>query len=261
MDTITSLQNPRVKLIHGLQTRPRSRRNTRKIVLEGVRLIADALERGHKPEFLFFDPQKIDFEFLAQLQDADFDLAPISAEVMQHISDTQQPPGIIGVFPLPSPALPKRIQRALILDDVRDPGNMGGILRTAAAAGVQAVILSPGCADAYNPKTLRSGMGAHFRVPILEAAWREIATYCEDAGVAVLLATGDGDTNYLDVDFRQPWALVIGSEAHGISENARALSSAAGQRHIYIPMAANTESLNAVVAAAVILFEAQRQRR
>jgi TrmH family RNA methyltransferase len=256
MDIITSTQNPRVKLVNGLQTRPRTRRKERKIVLEGTRLLRDAVERGHRPEFIFYESQTVDHYLLAELQERGFDLYPVNIEVMQFMSDTQQPQGIIGVFPLPLPRLPDHPKRVLVLDNVRDPGNVGGVLRTAAASGVQVAVLSPGCADPYNPKALRSGMGAHFRIPVIEGLWEQIAEYTQRLNV--YLAAADGTQTHDTVDWIHPWALVIGSEAHGVSDEASALENA---KRISIPMAAQTESLNAMVAAAIILFEAQRQER
>jgi TrmH family RNA methyltransferase len=257
MDTITSTQNPRVKLVYGLQNRPRTRRKERKIALEGVRLLSDAVERGYKPEFVFYEPGSADYDLIARLQERGFELLPVNTEVMAHMSATDHPAGVLGVFPLPVPHLPRKPapRRVLILDNVRDPGNLGTILRTAAAAGVQVAILSPGCADPYNPKALRGGMGAHFRLPVVEATWEEIAGYC--APLKVYLADGAGQTDYDTVDWTAAWALVIGSEAHGLSAEATALS----EQRVRIPMAAHTESLNAAMAAAVILFEAGRQAR
>lgn len=255
MDTIVSLQNDKVKLAYGLQTRTRTRSKERKIVLEGTRLVRDAIERDNKPLFVFYQAENADFDLIAELQNRDIQLIPVNAEVMKHVSDTQNPQGIVAVFPMPMPTLPKKPRRVLILDNVRDPGNMGAMLRTAAAAGVDVVILSPGCADAYNPKALRSGMGAHFRIPTAEAPWHEISQYCE--GLNIYLTAGDGDTPYDDVDWQAGWAVIIGSEAHGVGNQAEALA----QHRITIPMAAKTESLNAVVAAGVVLFEAARQRK
>ncbi|GAB4521378.1 MAG: RNA methyltransferase [Anaerolineae bacterium] len=252
---ITSLQNEKVKLIKGLQTRPRTRRKERKIVLEGTRLIRDALSCGLKPQFALYEAQTADFELVATLQARNVEVLPVNTEVMQYVSDTTTPPGVIGVFPLPTPPLPRSPQRILILDRLSDPGNLGTLLRTAAAAGVDVVVLSPESADPYNPKTLRSGMGAHFRVPLAEADWEQIAAYCENVGVYA--ATGDGDTSYDTIDWRGRWALIIGSEAHGVSAEARELAT----HQIFIPMAARTESLNAATAAAVVLFEAARQQR
>jgi len=257
MDIITSLKNEKVKLCYSLQNRPRGRRKERKIALEGTRLIRDALERGHEPLFVLYEAKSIDMNLLVILQEGGYDLSPVNAEVMQHISATETPPGAVAVFPMPTPPIPRKVTSALILDNVREPGNVGAMLRSAAAAGVEAVVLSPGCADPYNPKALRAGMGAHFRVPVLEASWEDIAAFIETARLQVYLAAADGALDYAQVDWRAGYALVIGSEAHGISAEAEALN---GQR-TRIPMAASTESLNASVAASVLLFEAARQRR
>lgn len=253
MDTVTSLQNDKVKLTYGLQNRLRTRRKERKIVLEGVRLLNDALDAHQKPHFVFYQAEITDYDLISRLQEKNAMLIPVNDEVMKHISDTQNPQGIVGVFPLPLPPVPKHPDKVLILDSLRDPGNVGTLLRTAGASGVDVVILSPGCADPYNPKTLRSGMGAHFRIPIIDAPWADIAGYCQS--LTTYMATGAGNVRYDKVDWTQRWALIIGSEAHGAGSEAEAIA----QHHIYIPMASKTESLNAGVAAGVILFEASRQ--
>jgi RNA methyltransferase, TrmH family len=253
-DIITSQQNQWVKEVKSLQSRARLRRSERKIVLEGTRIVNDALSQRGKPLYALYHPESADYDLIARLQDMKVRLLAVSSEVSKAMSDTQQPQGIIAVFAIPMPRLPKSTQRLLILDAIQEPGNMGTILRTAAAADVQLVILGPGSVDPYNPKVLRSGMGAHFRVPIVEAQWGEIAGYSE--GLQVYVATGRAEATYTAVDWRQAWALVIGNEAHGVSQQAAKLPGQA----IRIPLAAHTESLNAAVAAGVILFEAQRQR-
>lgn len=252
MIEITSLQNTKVKLTHALQTQAKSRRKEGKIVLEGVRLVRDAVDRGYLADFVLYT-SGADEALIAELQRHNEVLA-VTDEVMRHVSDTQQPQGIIGVFAMPRPSLPDNPRRILILDAIRDPGNLGTILRTAAAADVQAVILSSGSVDPYNPKALRGGMGAHFRVPVVEAGWNEIATYC--AKLNVYLAAGDGDVSYAAADWSSAWALIIGSEAHGAGMKSVEIA----QQRISIPLAADTESLNAAAATAVLLFEAQRQR-
>ncbi|MDX1993175.1 MAG: RNA methyltransferase [bacterium] len=252
-EIITSLQNERVKLAHGLQTRARTRRKERKIVLEGAKLIQEALDRRHKPFFAFYQPDTADYEMVAALQDRKVELFQVNGEVMRHASDMETPSGLLAVFPLPVPPLPKSPRHVLIFDNLRDPGNMGTMLRTAAAAGVDVALLSPGCADPYNPKTLRSGMGAHFRLPVVEAEWYEIRDYCD--GLTVYLAAGDGTLRYDRADWKKPWALIIGSEGEGAGRQAEEIATT----RIHIPMAAQTESLNAAVAAGVVLFEAARQ--
>jgi TrmH family RNA methyltransferase len=250
---ISSLQNDRVKLAYALQSRTRNRRKEDKIVLEGVRLISDALSHGTTPDFILYNPAQLDDAFIQQMTQQS-DVFTVTDEVIQYLSDTETPQGVVGVFAMPHPQLPQTPQRVLILDAVQQPGNMGTILRAAGGAGVQAVLLAPHCVDPYNPKVLRAGMGAHFRLPLVDADWSTIRDYC--AGLSVYLAAGDGTQRYSDVNWRSPWALVIGNEAHGISDNVQSLD---GER-VYIPMAAETESINAAVAAGVILFEAQRQR-
>ncbi len=267
---ITSLQNERVKLAHALQTASKARRKESKMALEGVRLIQDALSCGLQPDFILYDPETISLETFNTAPSSGKSgevippggegyrvgaslLLPVTAEIIRYLSDTETPQGLIGVFPLQPPPLPETPSRILILDAIGDPGNMGTILRSAAAAGVQAVFNAPGSVDAYNPKVLRAGMGAHFRMPVLEASWTRIALYCQH--LQVYLADMNGDVTYDRADWKAPHALIIGSEAHGESEQAAQLA----KQRVYIPMAAETESLNAAVAASVILFEAARK--
>lgn len=250
---ITSLHNDRVKLVYALQTAAKSRRRERRIALEGVRLVRDALEQGYSPDFILFDPALMHEADIVRSHSGAPVPLPVSPEVMRHISATEQPPGVVGVFPMPEVVLPQSPKRVLILDDMRDPGNLGTILRTSAAAGVEAVLLSPKTVDPYNPKALRGGMGAHFRIPLAERAWDEIGAYC--AGLHVYLADMTGDVSYDAADWSRPWALIIGSEAHGDSAEAASLAA----QRVYIPMSGDTESLNAAVAAGVLLFEARRQ--
>jgi TrmH family RNA methyltransferase len=249
---ITSPQNERVKLAHALQTQAKARRKHRRIALEGVRLINDALAQGLSPDFILhlptFSPDSLHHA-------SELTLLPAAPEIMRLICETETPQGALGVFPMPERPLPTALTRLLIIDGVRDPGNLGALLRTAAAAGVEAVLLSPDCVDPYNPKALRAGMGAHFRIPLAERSWDDIQAACRS--LAVWLADMDGDAAYDAVDWLAPHALIVSSEAHGASAEARA----AARRRVFIPMAAATESLNAAAAAAVLLFEAARQRR
>jgi len=255
---ITSLQNERVKLAHALQTQSKARRKEGKMALEGVRLVQDALNRGLQPDFILYDPDAVQQEALTLNSPPSgrgtSGIFPVTPEIIRYLTDTEAPQGVIGIFPIQPPLLPEPLSRILILDAIGDPGNMGAILRSAAAAGVEAVLLAPGSVDAYNPKVLRAGMGAHFRMPILDAPWDRIGAYCYH--LQLYLADMTGDVTYDQADWRAPHALIIGSEAHGESEQAAKLAA----QRVYIPMAAETESLNAAVAAAIILFEAARQR-
>ena len=255
MDAISSTQNKRVRYVKALQTKARLRRGVRKLVLEGDRLIADALSSGGHPDLALYSLENADYQVIARLQESKCELLPVSQDVLSFASDTQQPPGIVAVFAIPKPPIPQPSTRVLILDAVREPGNLGTILRTAAAAGVELAILAPGCVDPYNSKVLRAGMGAHFRIPVVEASWPEISSFCQD--LTIYASSADSATEYTAVDWQREWALILGNEARGVSHKAFSVA----QEVISIPMSDTSESLNVASAAAVLLFEARRQRQ
>jgi TrmH family RNA methyltransferase len=169
-------------------------------------------------------------------------------------ASTESPQGLVAVMPIPEIPPPAELSLVVVVDKLADPGNLGTLLRTALAAGVEAVFLSPGTVDAYNPKVVRSGMGAHFRLPLLSGSPEDVLPRL--SGVPIWLAEPCAGLPYDRLDARRPLALVIGGEARGPSDVWR--SKATGT--VSIPMAASSESLNAAVAAAVILFEIRRQR-
>lgn len=243
-------------------------------------MVAQALAAGYRPAFVFFTDQYAAGHsvgamadtleeavavpgaearaLLAGLAAGDTALWQVSPEVMQTLADTVTPQGIAAVVPMavPDVARAREAGLLLILDNLRDPGNLGTVLRTARAAGVEAVALSAGCVDLYAPKVVRAGMGAHFGLAVLPGqTWAELALLA--AGRQVLLADADGEWTPWQVNWRRPTALIIGNEAHGAGPEARALA----QRGVRLPMEADMESLNAAIAAAVFMFEAQRQRR
>jgi len=249
---ITSLTNEKVKLAHALQTQAKARRSEGRMVLEGLRLVRDAVAAGQRPDYILFDPEALE---LAELHAPERLCIPATPEVLRFVSLTESPQGAVGVFPIQPPPLPNPLTQVLVLDAIADPGNLGTMLRTAAAAGVDAVLLAPGCADAYNPKALRAGMGAHFRVPVLDAPWPRLEVVLR--GLHVRLADMTGDASYDRADWSRPWALIIGSEAHGASPQAGELAA----ERVYIPMAGRTESLNAAIACGILLFEAVKGAR
>jgi TrmH family RNA methyltransferase len=179
----------------------------------------------------------------------------VSDNVLTAVSATETPQGILAVVARQELALPARLDFVLVADGLRDPGNAGTLLRTAAAAGAQAVFLTPGTVDPYAPKVLRAAMGAHFRLPLRVSDWQAIRALLP-AGMQVYLADSGGGQPYTACDFRPPLALVIGGEAAGAGSEAVHLAAS----RVHIPMAARVESLNAAVAAAVLLFEITRQR-
>jgi TrmH family RNA methyltransferase len=254
---ITSPHNPKLKLIRALQGRAKERREAGAFVVEGVRLVEDAVSSNWKLRFVLFDETlsergRVNVERLTL---NGVDVEEVSTSLMKSISETETPQGILAVLELTQLPISNYPNFILIPDQIRDPGNLGTLLRTAAAAGVQAVFLPPETTDAFAPKVVRSGMGAHFRLPIRSMNWEEIGRFCELANQRIYLADMDGQSCW-EVNLRQPVALVIGGEADGASESARKLANG----KITIPMGQNIESLNAGVAGSILMFEVVRQR-
>lgn len=244
--------------MRSLQAESKVRRQEKAFVIEGVRLVEEALaSRWEIQQILFTEDLgwrgRALVEELTQVCAA---VDQVSAAVMAHASETQTPQGILAVVASRDLALPDRLDFAVILDGGRDPGNLGTILRTAAAAGVQAVLLPPGSVDPFSPKVLRAAMGAHFRLPIRASAWPEIVELIGRHGLTALLADAAGGPVYTQVNLSCPLVLIIGGEAAGASAEAQSFAT----QMVHIPMPGGSESLNASAAAAVILFEAVRQR-
>ncbi|HXF85269.1 MAG TPA: RNA methyltransferase [Anaerolineales bacterium] len=255
---ITSSRNPKLKLVRSLMGRARERREAGQFVIEGVRLIEEATAASWKFHFVLYDRSlnergKRQIEHLKSLG---VEVEEISESLMKSVSGTETPQGILAVLEFTRLPVPNNPNLILIPDRIRDPGNLGTLLRSAAATGVQAVLLPPETTDPFAPKVLRSGMGAHFRLPLRETTWEEIEQICKVANLRVFLADMNG-TSCWETDLRQPLALIIGGEAEGASREARILAD----QSIALPMLGNVESLNAAVAGSVLMFEILRQRR
>ena len=188
----------------------------------------------------------------------------VSADVFARMSDTQSPQGILcvmaeekynisdilGLPPAPAPLL-------LLCEGINDPGNMGTIIRSAEAAGASAVIVSAGCVDIHNPKSVRATMGSIFRMPCVHAVdWTALIQNLKNKGFKLYAASPDGSQAYDEADFCERTAFIIGSESHGLPDDTKAALT-----NISIPMLGAVESLNVATAAAILLHEAARQRR
>src|SRR6266540_1636818 len=252
---ITSAQNSKIKLVRALLGRPKERREANAFVVEGVRLVEEAVNRNWGFRFVLYDKTLSERgkSQVESLKSRGIDVEMVSENLMKSLSETETPQGLLAVLDFKQLTITSSPGFILILDHIRDPGNLGTLLRSAAATGVQAVLLPPETTDAFAPKVLRSGMGAHFRLPIHSITWDEIKA--QTKGLPIYLADMDGQSCW-ETDLRQPLALIVGGEAEGASEEARKLAT----QKISIPMTGNVESLNAGVAGSVLMFEVVRQR-
>ena len=255
---IASLRNDKVRYVQSLQSRRRVRQRERRFVFEGVRLIEEAVGARLAPDFVFYTEAAMTDErgarLLDSLQKMNAACYLVSQAVLDACSDTATPQPILAVLPIPDLPRPRRPELTLIADGVRDPGNLGTMLRTALAASVDQFVTAPGTVDASNPKVVRAAMGAHLRLPIAPLRWGAISEAMQ--GVTVWLAAAGSEVAYTTVDWSRPVALIVGGEGAGAGDQARGI--ARGQ--VSIPMAEGVESLNTAIATAVILFEIRRQR-
>lgn len=238
--------------IRKLNTSRAFRREMGEFVCDGPKLLEEALRWGGRITTVLYEAGR---ELPAGLPD-ELRVVQAPADLLRSLSTTQTPQGLLFLCRMPQTDLPERLEgsRYLVLDGVQDPGNVGTVLRTADAFGADGLILLPGCADPFSPKTVRASMGACFRLPVWEAGRQELAAAAAGAGLPLYgAALGENTGDVRDVDLRR-CAVVIGSEGRGISGETLELCTGT----IRIPMRERCESLNAAVAAAVILWEGWR---
>ena len=256
---ISSLENEQIKYVRSL-SRLHTRERHGHFMLEGLRLVQTALEI-HYPLHQILVSESFAHrhpEFMQTSGTGDVPLWLVQDAVLASLADTSSPQGIIAVALLPQGDLSqaRAATLLLLLDNIRDPGNLGTILRTAQATAADCVLLSPGCADAFAPKVVRSAMGAHLQLPLIEGvSWSEIGDVC--VGKPSVLADAEGQVLYWELDWTQPVTLIICNEAFGPSSEARQLA----KRTARLPLARGVESVNAAIAAGVFLYEIFRQRQ
>jgi len=253
---ITSTSNARVKWVRALQTRSHARREENLFVVEGIRMAYEVVTT-ELPVRLVFHTDHLSEQgrgLVNSLARLGAEVQSVSESVMAASSSTQTPPGLLVVLPIPKLTAPEEASLSLVIDRIADPGNLGSILRTALAVGVESIYLMKGSVDPFNPKVVRAGMGAQLHLPLSYSTPKDIGDQLEDVQLWVA-QQGEG-LPYYAVDWLDPVALVIGSEAHGASDKLQAQA----QGRVHIPMQREVESLNAGIAAAVILFEINRQR-
>lgn len=248
-----------IKLVKQLREKKFRDRNGL-FLIEGPHIVEEALKSGSAFELALFS-EKAPKETVAAIEEKEIQSYFIDSRMMKDLSDTENNQGVIGVVPKFSYSLKdvKRdnTQTVVVCDGIQDPGNLGTIIRTASAAGCDAVITSPDSADVYNPKTVRSTGGAVFHIPVIPGQDIESAIKAlSSCGLKVFCAEPSGGKDIYSTDLSKKFVIVVGNEGSGVSSATRRLCDGA----VTIPMSKTTESLNAAAAAAVILFESLRQR-
>jgi len=252
---VASRSNPTFKTLRELVGSGRDRRRQGRTVLDGPHLVRAFLEQGGQPVLIGVSTEALDDPEVARLvQAGGCEVVEFAPELFRQLSPVQTPAGILALIGIPAAAeLPVGTRCIVLLDAVQDPGNAGTIIRSAAAAGADAVLFGPDCADAWSPRVLRAAMGGHFSIAVHAAA--DLGQALHNFPGRVLAAEGRGGMPPYAHDLTGPVALLLGAEGRGLHPD---LLRAAHAR-ISIPLARGIESLNVAAAAAVILFERVRQ--
>lgn len=259
MKQITSIQNPFIKSLVLLQEKSKARKQSGIFLIEGKREIEIAMKGGYEVETILFLPELIS-EVEARKLSKSAELIEISKEVYQKLAYRDTTEGILALAKTKSLQLSdlKLSENPLILvaEAPEKPGNIGALLRTADAANLDAVIIANPKSDLYNPNIVRSSVGCLFTNQIATGTTDEIITFLKERKIAIYCATLQNSTSYHTQDYSTPTALVVGTEATGLTEEWRK----AATQNIIIPMQGEIDSMNVSVAAAILIFEAKRQR-
>lgn len=252
---ITSSANPKFKRLVALLQKSSERRESALFTVEGVREISHCIEAGYKPDCIFFCPDIVSEETIPQCRHF-----ALSAGLYAKAAYREGTEGAIGVFqaiehPLSSLHL-KDNPLIAVLESVEKPGNLGAVLRTCDAAGADALIICDPRTDLYNPNLIRASIGAVFTVPTAVCTTAQAITFLKSKGIRILTAQLQDSSLYYDCPMTKGTAIVMGTEATGLSDKWRQAADA----HIRIPMLGKLDSLNVSVSAAILLYEAVRQR-
>ena len=254
---ISSSQNEKYKHFKALKQK-KERVLSKQYTVEGIKSVNDAIAAMVHISALVVSEEfysKTDFDY-----PSDIKIYVISDNIFPALSTTETPSGIIAVIDIDSEKgfAPNPEKPYIYCDNVRDPGNLGTIIRTADAAGFGGVLLSPDCVDLYNPKTVRSSMGSFFQIPIIEDFDYSCLSKLKQQGFKLFAGILDNDTvEYTEADMTSPLIIVVGNEANGISNDVTNIADV----KVKIPIDGKAESLNAGVAAAILMYECRRQRK
>ncbi len=254
---ITSTSNSQIKNVINLIKKSKDRKVQGLFVVEGKRMF----EETPKDRIAgLYVSESFERENKKSLKDYGFET--VSDEVFSHMSDTKTPQGVMALVKMKEYSVGDMLtgERPLImvLENIQDPGNLGTIIRTAEGAGVDGIIMTQGTVDIYNPKVIRSTMGAMYRMKFAYVDnLKEAVKLLKERGITTYAAHLDGAVDYVSCDYKAGTAFFIGNEGNGLTDEATALAD----RKIIIPMKGELESLNAAVSSAILMYEASRQRR
>lgn len=259
---ISSLSNPQIKNLALLQKKAKERKEQGIFVIEGRKMFEEAksaklLVKAYASESFYDEITSVDPLYFAEV---DYEI--ITDQVFKEVAETMTPQGILGTVRIASYNLDGMLAVndacLLVLEDIRDPGNLGTMIRTAEGAGITGIILNSSCVDIYNPKVIRATMGSIYRVPFIYTEQLiDTLQRIKKQDFVIYAAHLLGIPYDTEGSFRKKCAFLIGNEANGLSE----VVSSAADVLIKIPMAGKVESLNAAVAASILMYEAARQRR
>lgn len=259
---LTSMHNPRLKALQALSRR-RVRDAEGLTVVEGHDELALAVAAGVRPQTLYFCPDLAAPTAEALVERIRALPAPVvrlSREVFERVAYREGPDGFLATVPSPGMSLARLPLSAhpflLVCEGIEKPGNLGAMLRTAEAAGVEAVIAADSVTDWGNPNVVRASKGTVFSVPVASATLAETLAWLDAHGIPLVATTPDTQAVHTDLDYRGPVALAVGAESTGLTQEALA----AATHRVRIPMAGHVNSLNAATAAAIVIYEAVRQR-
>lgn len=259
--TISSVQNPFIKELIQLKEKSRKRKQQGRFIIEGKRELSLAIKGGYKIEYLLFFPDLFSESEAQAMTHYGIEIIEISQAVFQKLAHRQSTEGIIGVVKSKTHTLEdlkfsSKNPLILVAEAPEKPGNVGALLRTADAANIDAIIIANPLSDLYNPNIIRSSVGCVFTSQIAMASSKDCISYLQHFNFNIYSAILQESVPYHDQDFTLPTAIVVGTEATGLTEDWRSASTA----NIHIPMSGEIDSMNVSVAAGILIFEAKRQR-
>ncbi|MDC1167563.1 RNA methyltransferase [Flavobacteriaceae bacterium] len=259
MKQIQSLQNPLIKNILKLQEKSRERKKQQLFIIEGKIEVELAFKSDFEIESLLFISKKIEYHYIKQFNAKE--VIEITPEIYQKIAYRESTEGIIAVakskyINLKSLTFKNKYPLILVLEGIEKPGNIGAMIRSADAANIDAVILADPKTDHFNPNVIRSSVGGVFTKKIVISSSEEIIAFLRQKNIKMYAATLQNSNKYTDEDYTEASAIIVGTEANGLTQIWRNHSI----KNINIPMQGEIDSMNVSVAAAILLFEAKRQR-